>query len=282
MERNSIGIGFRQPHYRELLESRPDLDFLEVHSENFFVAGGPARALLERARQLYPVSLHGVGLSLGSADELALDHLAKLKHLVEWVEPALVSEHLSWGRVDGVHFNDLLPLPYTREALDVMSARIARVQDELKRQILIENLSAYVQFRASEMSETAFLAELARRTGCGILLDVNNLYVNAVNFGVEPLPLLAELPRAAVGEIHLAGHLQTEDCLIDDHGSRVCAAVWELYREALATLGPLPTLIEWDTDVPALEVLLDEAGLARGAMARTQHVLVATVEALHA
>jgi uncharacterized protein (UPF0276 family) len=253
----------RQPHYQELLEIRPPLDFLEVHSENFFARGGASYAVLERARRAYPISLHGVGLSLGSADGIASLHLEKLRTLVERVEPQLVSEHLSWGRVDAVHFNDLLPIPYTQDALNIMSARIDHVQTVLHRQILIENLSAYLQYRESEMSETAFLADLARRTGCGILLDVNNLYVNAVNFGFDPKVLLAELPAQSIGEIHLAGHLKTDDCLIDDHGSRVCPEVWDLYREAISTLGPAPTLIEWDTNVPELSVLLDEASLSR-------------------
>jgi uncharacterized protein (UPF0276 family) len=270
MNQTAIGIGFRQPHYKELLESRPPLDFLEVHSENFFAQGGPARALLERTRSAYPISLHGVGLSLGSADGLALGHLEKLRELVQWVEPVLVSEHLCWGAVDGVHFNDLLPIPYTREALEIFCARIGRVQDVLKQPILIENLSAYLQYRESEMDETLFLAELARRTGCGILLDVNNLYVNSVNFGYDPRPLIAQLPSESVRQIHLAGHLRDEECLIDDHGSRVCAEVWDLYRYTVATLGPKPSLIEWDTAIPELAVLLAEADLTRDALAAAE------------
>ncbi|HEY1394080.1 MAG TPA: DUF692 domain-containing protein, partial [Methylibium sp.] len=211
----------------------------------------------------YPISLHGVGLSLGSADALAQRHLAKLKQLVDRVEPALVSEHLCWGALDGVHFNDLLPLPYTEEALRLLADRVARVQDTLRRTILVENLSAYVEYRGAEMSETSFLAELSRRTGCGVLFDVNNLYVNAVNFGGDALALMAELPGSAIGQIHLAGHLRTDDGLIDHHGSRVSPDVWRLYEQACARFGPKPTLIEWDTDLPALSVLLEEARLAR-------------------
>ncbi len=269
---NAVGIGLRQPHYRTLLNERDagadDAPaFLEVHSENFFADGGAALRILQQAREQYPISLHGVGLSLGSADanqdEAAQRHLNKLKRLVEFVEPTLVSEHLCWGSINGQHLNDLLPIPYSEEALDLISARVERVQDTLKRPILVENISAYLAYRSSTMSETAFMAELSRRTGCGILFDVNNLYVNAVNFGFDPLPLIDELPADAVGEIHLAGHLNTDECLIDDHGSRVILAVWELYRHTLATIGPKPTLIEWDTDVPDLAVLLDEAQIAR-------------------
>jgi uncharacterized protein (UPF0276 family) len=266
-----IGIGLRQPHYREVFEARPDLGFVEVHSENFFLEGGASMHALERARDAYPVSLHGVGLSLGSADRLADAHLAKLKRLVDRVQPALVSEHLCWGAVDGVHFNDLLPLPHTGEALALMADRIDHVQATLKRRILVENLSAYVAFRESEMSETTFLAELARRTGCGLLLDLNNLYVNAVNFGFDALERLAELDGASIGEIHLAGHAVVDDCLVDTHGSVVCDPVWALYAHACDRFGPKPTLIEWDTDLPALDVLLAQAAragdIARGGAA---------------
>ena len=256
------GIGLRQPHYREVFERLPELAFLEVHSENFFLDGGASMHALERARAAYPISLHGVGLSLGSADRLADEHLAKLQRLVERVEPALVSEHLCWGGVGGVHFNDLLPLPHTGETLALLADRIDRVQTTLKRRILVENLSAYVEFRDSDMTETAFLAELARRSGCGLLLDINNLYVNAINFGFDPGARLAELDGAAIGQIHLAGHAVVDDCLIDTHGSVVCDPVWALYEDACRRFGPKPTLIEWDTDLPALDVLLSQAAQA--------------------
>jgi uncharacterized protein (UPF0276 family) len=266
------GIGLRQPHYREVFERRPELAFLEVHSENFFLAGGASMQALERARDAYPVSLHGVGLSLGSADRLADGHLAKLKRLVDRVEPALVSEHLCWGAVGGVHFNDLLPLPHTGETLALLAARIDHVQSTLKRRILVENLSSYVAFRDDDMSETAFLAELARRTGCGLLLDLNNLYVNAVNFGFDPIERLAELDGDAIGQIHLAGHAVVDDCLVDTHGSVVCDPVWDLYAHACERFGAKPTLIEWDTELPALDVLLSQAaqasGIARSEVAR--------------
>lgn len=256
------GIGLRQPHYREVFERRPALAFLEVHSENFFLDGGASMHALERARAAYPISLHGVGLSLGSADRLADDHLAKLARLVERVEPALVSEHLCWGSIGGVHFNDLLPLPYTGEALALLADRVDRVQSALKRQLLVENLSAYVECRDSEMTETAFLAELARRTGCGLLLDLNNLYVNAVNFGFDPVGRLGELDGDSIGQIHLAGHSVVDDCLVDTHGARVCDPVWSLHAEACRRFGARPTLIEWDTDLPALDVLLQQAAQA--------------------
>ena len=259
---HGTGIGLRQPHYREVFERLPELAFLEVHSENFFLDGGASMHALERARAAYPISLHGVGLSLGSADRLADDHLAKLKRLVDRVEPALVSEHLCWGGVGGVHFNDLLPLPHTGQTLALLADRIDRVQATLKRRILVENLSAYVEFRDSDMTETAFLAELARRTGCGLLLDINNLYVNATNFGFDPVERLAELNGATIVQIHLAGHTVVDDCLIDTHGSLVTDPVWSLYAEACLRFGPKPTLIEWDTDLPALDVLLAEAGRA--------------------
>jgi len=256
------GIGLRQPHYREVFERRPALAFVEVHSENFFLAGGASMHALERARAAYPVSLHGVGLSLGSADRLAGEHLASLKRLVDRVEPALVSEHLCWGGVGSVHFNDLLPLPYTREALALLADRVDHVQSVLRRQVLLENLSAYVECRHSEMTETAFLAELARRTGCGLLLDLNNLYVNARNFGFDAAERLDALDAASIGQIHLAGHDVVDDCLVDTHGAIVCDPVWSLYAHAVRRFGPKPTLIEWDTDLPALDVLLQQAAQA--------------------
>ncbi|CAN5345722.1 DUF692 domain-containing protein [soil metagenome] len=254
-----IGIGLRQPHYREVFERQPGLGFVEVHSENFFLAGGASMHALERARACYPVSLHGVGLSLGSADALTEGHLAKLKRLVDRIEPALVSEHLCWGGLGDARINDLLPMPRTREALELFVARVDRVQAVLGRQILIENVSEYIGFIDSEFSEMAFLAALAARTGCGILLDINNLYVNAINHGFDPTPCLEELSGSTIGEMHLAGHTEADGCLIDTHGSRVCAAVWGLYAEAIDRFGPVPTLIEWDTDLPALDVLLGEA-----------------------
>ena len=227
--------------------------------------------MLERVRADLPVSLHGVGLGLGSAEGIPDSHIAKLKALADWIEPALVSEHLCWGAALGRHFNDLLPLPYTAEALSLVAERVLHLQEALHRRILIENVSTYVTFVESVMPEGEFIAELARRTGCGVLLDVNNLYVNQVNHGADASAQMRALTPESVGEIHLAGHQVTDDCLIDTHGDRVSDAVWRLYDEALARFGPVPSLIEWDTDVPPLGVLLAEAAKVRSRM-----------EALHA
>ena len=263
------GIGLRAPHYRAFLDAAPPVDWLEVHSENFFGDGGFELHVLDRVRSRYPVSLHGVGLALGSviasdAEEARFAaHLARLAGLVERVEPALVSEHLCWGSFGARHFNDLLPLPYTRDALRWMCIQVTRVQERLRRRILVENVSSYVAFAADEMPELEFLAALARRTGCGVLLDVNNLHVNAVNHGFDAAAALDSLPPECIGEIHLAGHRRVDDTLVDDHGSRVAAPVWALYERALQQIGAVPTLVEWDTDVPALPVLLAEAEAAR-------------------
>jgi len=263
-------VGLRARHYRDFLESRPAVGWVEVHSENYFGDGGYDRHVLERVRADYPVSLHGVGLGLGSAEGFDDRHLARLKRLVDATDPALVSEHLCWGAAPGRHFNDLLPLAYTAEALALLVERVARVQDLLRRRILVENVSAYLEFGASGMGEGEFIAALARRTGCGVLLDVNNLYVNEMNHGTDALATMRAIPVGCVEEIHLAGHLVTEHCLIDHHGDRVADAVWSLYDAALERFGPVPTLIEWDTDIPELEVLLGEADKARARMA-TQH-----------
>ena len=253
------GIGLRAAHYRHFLDGRPRIGWLEVHSENYFGAGGYDLHVLQHVRRDYPLSLHGVGLSLGAADGLRERHLAKLQRLVERIDPLLVSEHLCWGAYGARHFNDLLPLPYTEEALALMVERVDRVQSLLGRNILIENVSSYLQYRDAPIPELEFVAELARRSGCGVLLDINNLYVNAVNHGYDPVAALAAVPAHFVREIHLAGHTRGELCLIDDHGSRVIDAVWHLYETALTRLGTVRTLIEWDTDIPELDVLLDEA-----------------------
>jgi uncharacterized protein (UPF0276 family) len=257
-----VGIGLRARHYREFLDSRPDVDWVEVHSENYFGQGGYDLHVLEQVRARHPISLHGVALSLGSADGLRERHVAKLKLLVDRIEPALVSEHLCWGAFGPRHFNDLLPLPYTRGALDQIVAHITQVQEILQRRILVENVSSYLQFRASEIPEFVFLAELAKRSGCGILLDINNLYVNSVNHGFDPADALRAIPAHAVSEIHLAGHSAVGELLIDDHGSRVAPEVWGLYEVVCRSLGSVPTLVEWDTCLPPLDVLLDEAVMA--------------------
>ncbi len=260
------GIGLRAPHYRALLELEPPLGFLEVHSENFFGAGAPL-AWLERFRARYPVSLHGVGLSLGSTDPLDETHLASLAGLVARIEPALVSEHLCWSSVQGRHANDLLPLAYTEEALAHVVRRVDTVQERLGRRILVENVSSYLEFACSDIPEGEFVAEVARRSGCAILLDVNNIWVNAANHGLEPRSWLDAIPAECVAEIHLAGFERAGGLLIDTHGAAVAPEVWALYAETIARIGPRPTLIEWDADIPALDVLLAEAGRADAILA---------------
>jgi uncharacterized protein len=265
--RLGAGIGLRTPHYRDFLERQPAARWLEVHSENFFGSGGYDLDVLRRVRADYPISLHGVGLAIGSAEPDVADHVGRLKRLVDEIEPVLVSEHLCWGRALGRHFNDLLPIPYVEEALDLVATRIAHLQDVLRRQVLVENVSSYLRFRADRIPEGEFIAHLVARTGCGVLLDVNNLYVNERNHGDDPASFMDAIPRGAVAEIHLAGHLVTEDCVIDTHGDRVAEPVWALYEAALARFGPASTLIEWDADVPPLATLLDEARRAGDLMA---------------
>jgi uncharacterized protein (UPF0276 family) len=262
-----VGIGLRHAHYGAFMQTPPSVGWVEVHSENYFGDGGYDLHVLETVRRDLPVSLHGVGLGLGSAAPLDATHLARLARLVERIEPALVSEHLCWGATPHAALHDLLPMPLTQASLDHLCARVAQLQDTLRRRVLIENVSTYVRFRDDTWGEAAFLAELARRTGCGVLLDVNNLYVNQCNHGEDALAAMAALPREVVGEIHLAGHRVTSAAVIDDHGSRVAPEVWALYEAALRRFGPVPTLIEWDTAVPPLDVLLDEARLARERMA---------------
>lgn len=277
-----IGIGWRQPHYGVVLENLPALAFLEVHSENFFADGGAALAVLEQGRANYPVSLHGVGLGLGSVSGVDPWHLDRLAALVQRIEPVLVSDHACFARAmlsgqkEPVHAADLLPIPFSREALAVMCRNVQQVQDRLRRPLLVENLSAYIQCPQSDMTEAEFLNTLARTSGCRLLLDVNNLFVNAGNAALcgelnDPMRAVRQgldvIKPEYVGEIHLAGHSRVEDdgqsMLIDDHGRRVCEEVWALYEHACQRLGPVPTLIEWDTDLPPFEVLLDEVERAR-------------------
>ena len=258
----------RARHYGDFLRAPPDVGWVEVHSENYFGAGGIDRHVLERVRADFPISLHGVGLGLGSVEGFSSVHARKVKQLVDWIDPALISEHLCWCALPAQDFNDLLPLPYTAEALDLVSARVRDFQDLVGRQILVENVSAYVALAESAIPEGEFIAELARRTGCGILLDVNNLFINQVNLRQDALLQMRSLPPVSVKEIHLAGHLVTETALIDTHGDRIADAVWRLYDAALERFGPVATLIEWDTDVPDLDVLLEEAAKARARMER--------------
>lgn len=258
----TAGVGLRTPHYRAFLDERPAVGFIEVHSENYLARAGWDWHVLTELRRDYPVSLHGVGLGLGSARGFSMDHLERVRALVEAVDPVLVSEHLSWGALADRQLNDLLPVTLDESSLALVGERIDRVQHAIKRQLLVENVSTYVRFRADAMSEAAFLAELARRTGCAILLDVNNLYVNQHNHGEDALAAIAALPVGAVGEIHLAGHLETPLALVDHHGAAVSDAVWALYRAALQRFGRVPTLVEWDADIPPLDVLLGEAAKA--------------------
>lgn len=271
----NAGIGLRAKHYQDILSAPPAIGWFEAHSENYFAEGGLPLYYLERIRSNYPLSLHGVGLSLGSTDPLNREHLRKLKSLVARFEPGLVSEHLSWGSVSERYLNDLLPLPYTEEALAHVARRIVQVQDFLGRQILVENVSSYLQFKQSTIPEWTFLAEIAARSGCGILLDVNNIYVSAVNHQFDPLAYLHAIPAEAVQEIHLAGFDGNGECLIDTHGKAVCDDVWTLYRHALAHVGNVPTLIEWDTDIPALSVLLEEARKAETLLQEARHEHIA-------
>jgi uncharacterized protein (UPF0276 family) len=273
---SQVGIGLRQPHYTDWFAAAPALGFVEVHSENFFADGGAALAVLQRVRERHAVSLHGVGLALGSAAGVDAWHLDRLARLVERIAPVRVSDHASFARAPlagrVVHGNDLLPIAFTAGALDILVDNVSRVQDRLRRTLLVENLSAYLSFEDDALAEPEFFARLCRRAGCGMLLDLNNLMVNAVNAGAaDPLATcracVDALPADVVGEIHLAGYVQTDDLAIDDHGSRVRPQVWHLYQHTLQRLGPRPTLIEWDTDVPPLAVLLGEAATAAACLA---------------
>jgi uncharacterized protein (UPF0276 family) len=269
-----VGIGLRAPHVGEILASLPRIAWLEVHAENY-MGGGPARRALERIRPHYPLALHGVGLSLGTAGGLDVAHLRRLRRLVGDLEPAVVSEHLAWSSTGGVYLNHLLPLPCTEETLHVVCDNLGRAQDALGRAILLENPSSYLRFSHSTIPEPDFLGETVRRTGCGLLCDVNNIHVSAHNLGFDTGAYLDALPAAAVGEIHLAGHSANDadgrTILIDDHGARVAPEVWRLYARAITRFGPRPTLIEWDTEIPALDVLLDEAGRAERVTAVVGH-----------
>jgi uncharacterized protein (UPF0276 family) len=263
------GIGLRAPHLAEIARDRPATGFLEIHAENHLVAS-PARQIVEALRRDYAFSVHAVGLSLGSVDGLDEPHLERVATLVERLQPALVSDHLAWSVAGGRYFNDLLPLPYTEEALEVVVRNVDRLQERLGRQVLVENPSCYLAFDHSPLSEPEFLAELTCRSGCGLLLDVNNIVVTAHNLRLDPMDWLAGLPASAIGQYHLAGHsvndADGEPILIDDHGSRVSESVWSLFGEAVRRLGPKPALVEWDTDLPALDVLLAEAGRARAVL----------------
>lgn len=267
------GIGLRSPHYKELLEKQPNVAWLEVHSENFFAEGGKSPQILEEARQHYPISLHGIGLSIGSTDDLNWQYLKKLRELVAHIDPCLISDHLSWSSLNGQYFHDLLPLPYTEEALLHVIMRIQQIQDYLQRQILIENISSYVQFQESSIPEWEFITEVARQSGCGILLDVNNIYVSASNLDFNPHTYISYIPSKMVHEIHLGGFTATtindSQVLIDTHSKAIVPAVWELFRETVQLIGTKPTIIEWDKNIPSLDALCLEAFRAEQIMRET-------------
>jgi uncharacterized protein (UPF0276 family) len=274
---SGVGLGLKPEHFQQVLATRPALGFFEVHAENYMVAGGPFLHYLDRIRADYPISMHGVGLSIGAEGGLDEAHLARLAQLIERVEPACFSEHLAWssqGGQDGAspggashYLADLLPLPWNEATLDRVCRHVDQVQHRMRRRMLLENPATYLEFEASTMDEAGFLAEVLRRTGCGLLLDLSNVHVSCTNHGRDARAYLAALPLAAVGELHLAGFATDQDAagallLIDSHGSPVDEAVWRLYAEVLGRIGPVPTLIERDNDVPAFDVLLAEAAQA--------------------
>ena len=269
----NAGIGLRFQHHQTVLDTRPAVPWMEVHTENY-MGGGAAIRCLEAIRRDTPISLHGVGLSLGSAEGIDPAHLARIAQVTERIEPGLMSEHIAWNLVGGTYLADLLPLPMTEEALEVVCRHVDQTQTYLKRSILVENPSTYVAFGGAIFPEWEFMAEVARRTGCGILCDVNNIVVSAHNHGWDATAYLVALPPQAVGEIHLAGHSvrsieNGQTIRIDDHASRVSGEVWDLYSRAIARFGPVPTLIEWDNDIPPLQVLLNEATQAEEILRKT-------------
>ncbi|WP_428677791.1 DUF692 domain-containing protein [Reyranella sp.] len=272
------GAGLKPEHQRHILEARPDIGWFEVHAENHMGAGGPPHHFLERVRALYPVSVHGVGLSIGSAGGMASGHLARLKSVVDRYQPFIVSEHLAWSTHDGIFLNDLLPLPYTEATLSLVTRHVDEAQTLLGRRILIENPSTYLRFDEDEMPETDFLRALARRSGCGLLLDVNNVVVSAANHGFDPRSYLATFPVEHVGEIHLAGYAvlgdPEEPLLVDTHDRPVPPEVWDLYHRLITRLGPLPTLIEWDSSVPAWPILAAEVARAEALLRAADEVRV--------
>jgi uncharacterized protein (UPF0276 family) len=265
------GVGLKAQHYRAVLEARPQLGFFEVHAENYMVDGGPVHHFLGMIRESYPLSLHGVGLSIGAEGPLDRDHLRRLADLIDRYQPTAFSEHLAWSTHGGIFFNDLLPLAYDDATLARVCEHVDQVQQRLKRRLLLENPSTYVSFASSTYTEAQFIRQVVARTGCGLLLDVNNAYISCINCGTDAMTYIDALPLDAVGEIHLAGFSRDADAagaslLIDSHGSPVAEAVWDLYQHAIARIGPVATLIEWDNDVPAFPVLLGEARQAQALM----------------
>jgi uncharacterized protein len=272
----AAGIGLRGPHHDHFLRGELSIPWVEAHSENYFADKSVAAHVLQQIRETYPVSLHGVGLSIGSVDPINQTHLESLRRLIDRLEPGLVSEHLCWGSVDGAYLNDLIPLPYTEEALDHMVDQVHQVQDYLGRQILIENVSSYLEFASSTIPEWEFLDHLARRSGCGILLDINNIYVSARNHGIVVNDYINGISPQFVAEMHLAGHsihrYSDREVVIDTHDSPVCEEVWTLYASAVARFGVVPTLIEWDAQLPPVTVLAAEAARAQKIMDRAHDI----------
>lgn len=271
---NRPGIGYKPQHFQDILEAPGDVEWIEVHAENYMGDGGRPLAQLQALSEKFAISIHGVGLSIGGEGPLDLDHLARLKKLCDWIKPASFSEHLAWSTHGAEFLNDLLPLPYTNKTLNHVAAHITQVQDALGRQMLLENPSSYLAFSESTLSETDFLTDLTRRTGCGLLLDVNNVFISATNLGLSAQEYIDTYPTDKVGEIHVGGHDEDHDdhgapLLIDSHGKPVVDPVWSLLDYALVQTGPRPVLVEWDTDVPEWPVLRDEAARAARALVRT-------------
>ena len=261
---NGFGLGLRPSHYEALLGGTQAVDWLEIITENYLVPGGKPLNFLERIRERFPLVMHGVSLSIGSTDPLDEEYLGGVRRLADRIEPAWISDHLCWTGIEGKNLHDLLPLPYTQEALVAVASRIVQVQDALGRQLLLENVSSYLSFHESEMTEWEFLGEVARRADCAILLDINNIYVSSVNHGFDPSSYLRGVPKARVRQFHLAGHSEMDGHLIDTHDQPIAAPVWELYREAIAHFGLVPTMIERDDNIPELQELVSELDLARG------------------
>jgi uncharacterized protein len=281
----TAGIGLRYPHHRALIDADRCTGWLEAHAENY-MSGSWSSHVLDRLRETYPISLHGVGLSLGGTSRLDAAHLERLRRLVKRIEPVLLSEHVAWTGQEGLYLNDLLPLPWTEEALATLVTHIDQAQTVLGRTILIENPSSYLAFRHAEMSESEFLIEACRRSACGLLLDINNVYVSARNLGFDPAAYLSAIPGELVMEVHLAGHSRNDvdgiELRIDDHGSAVAPEVWALYRETIARIGPRPTLIEWDSEIPSLPVLLEESAKAGAILNEQQNQSDAKGSSRHA
>ena len=261
---SSFGLGLRTEHYNDFLEKPQPVDWLEVISENFMVDGGKPLTILDRIRANYPMTMHGVSMSIGSIDGLDKSYLNKLRALEQRIEPMWVSDHLCWTGVHGKNIHDLLPLPYTEEALQVIARNVMQAQDALQRPLVLENVSSYVEFDTSEMTEWEFLSEVCQATGCYLLLDINNVYVSAFNHGFSATDFIQGVPSDRVLQFHLAGHQDNGDYLIDTHDHAVCEGVWDLYQQALIQFGPIPTMIEWDDNIPPLKELLSELDKARG------------------